>query len=129
MVAVYNSDHLQRKLAVYDQREIALSGAPSVEYPIALPHPETGRRGLYFAGGEMVEILGLSETERLAVVEQMSRHLFDYEGLSYRHHWRPGDLMVWDNRRVIHSATLYDYEGHPRLLHHICGAGRQPVSA
>ena len=51
-----------------------------MEYPIAcsIPRPAAG---LYFAGGEMVEILGLTETERLAVVEQMSRHLFDYEGL------------------------------------------------
>jgi taurine dioxygenase len=124
MIALYNSDHLQRKLAVYDEREIQLSGAPSVEHPIVLPHPETGRRCLYFAGGEMVEILGLTEVERVAVVEQVSRHLFEYPGLTYSHRWCPGDLMVWDNRRVIHSATFYNYDGHPRLLHHICGAGR-----
>jgi len=124
LIAIYNSDHLQRKLGVYDQREVQLTGAPDVDYPIVLVHPETCRRSLYFSGGEMVAINGLSEEERMAVVEAMSNHLFDHPGLAYRHHWRRGDLMLWDNRRVIHSATFYDYDGHPRLLHHICGAGR-----
>jgi taurine dioxygenase len=129
LVAVYNSDHLQREPAVFAQREVQLSGAPDVDYPIVLVHPETCRRALYFSADEMVAIIGLSEEERNAVIEALSSHLFDHPGLAYRHHWRPGDLMVWDNRRVIHSATFYDYDGHPRLLHHICGAGRGIVTS
>jgi taurine dioxygenase len=125
MVAVYNSDHLQKKLAVYDEREIQLSGSPDVEYPIVLAHPETGRRAIYFAGGEMVEIKGLSEEERVQVVAQMSDHLFNANHLAYSHHWVPGQLLVWDNRTIIHSATFYNYAGHPRLLHHICGSGQE----
>jgi taurine dioxygenase len=125
MVCVYNSDHLQKKLSVYDSREIQLSGSPDVEHPLVLTHPETGRRAIYFAGGELVDIKGLGETERLAVIEELSQHLFTSPHLCYQHHWAPGDLLVWDNRTVIHSATFYDYEGHPRLLHHICGSGRE----
>jgi len=125
LIAVYNSDHLQRNLAIYEPAGgAALFGAPDVDYPIVLVHPETCRRALYFSGGEMVAIIGLSEEERLAVVEAISSHLFDHPGLAYPHRWRPGDLMVWDNRRVIHTATFYDYDSHPCLLHHICGAGR-----
>ena len=125
MVCVYNSDHLQKKLAVYDSREIELSGAPDVEHPLVLVHPETGRRAIYFAGGELVDIKGLNEQERLAVIAELSEHLFTNPHLTYRHRWQPGDLLVWDNRTVIHSATFYNYEGHPRLLHHICGSGTE----
>lgn len=123
LVCVYNSDHLQKKLSVYDQREIQLAGSPDVEHPLVLTHPETGRKTLYFAGGDMVAIKGVREAERVALIQKISTHLFDHPHLTYRHQWRSGDLLVWDNRTVIHSATLYDYEGFPRLLHHICGSG------
>jgi alpha-ketoglutarate-dependent taurine dioxygenase len=66
--------------------------------------------------------------ERLAVVEQISGHLFDHEDLSDRQRWRPGDLMAWDNRRVTRNATFCD-DGHRRLLRHACGAGHDRVSS
>jgi taurine dioxygenase len=124
LVAVYNSDHLARKLAVYDSREPDLSGAPDVRWPIVMPHPVTGRRGLYFSGGDMVRIEGLSEDERLVLIEELSAHLFSRPHLSYQHHWQPGDVLIWDNRSTLHSATAYNYEGHRRLMHHILGSGR-----
>lgn len=73
----------------------------------------------------MVAIRRISEDERVALIPKISSHLCDYPYLTFRHHSQPGDLLVWDNRTVIHSATLYHYEGFPSLLHHSCGSGRQ----
>ena len=41
----------------------------------------------------------------------------------YAHRWRPGDLLVWDNRWMHHSTTPYTYEGQRRLLHRVSGEG------
>jgi alpha-ketoglutarate-dependent taurine dioxygenase len=125
--ATYNRDHLQRKLAVYDSRPLELTGAPDVSWPLVLEHSSTGRAAFFFAGGEMTRIDGLSEDERLAVMAEISEHLFASPHLLYRHAWQPGDLLVWDNRSVLHSATFYDYAGHSRLLHHAVGAGLPPA--
>jgi alpha-ketoglutarate-dependent taurine dioxygenase len=129
LMATYNSDHLQRKLAVYDNRPLDLTGAPDARWPIVATHPVTGRKGLYFSGGDMVSIDGLDEDERLALVAELSEHLFARPHLAYRHRWQPGDLLVWDNRSVMHSATTYDYDGHPRRLHHIVGGGARSAMA
>jgi alpha-ketoglutarate-dependent taurine dioxygenase len=127
LMATYNSDHLQRKLAVYDSRPLELSGAADVEWPLVLEHSTSGRPAFFFAGGEMTQLAGLTEQERLDVVAEISDHLWASPALTYRHAWRPGDLLVWDNRSVLHSATFYDYAGHPRLLHHVIGAGLSPL--
>jgi len=125
--ATYNRDHLQRKLAVYDSRPLELTGAPDVSWPLVMAHSATGRSAFFFAGGEMTKIDGLSEDERLAVMAEISEHLFSSPHLLYRHAWEPGDLLVWDNRSVLHSATFYDYAGCSRLLHHAVGAGLSPA--
>lgn len=126
-ICTYNRDHLQRKLAAYDSRPLELTGAPDARWPLVIDHPVTGRAAFFFAGGEMTQIDGLSETERLGVVAEISDHLFTHPHLCYSHSWEPGDLLVWDNRSVLHSATSYNYAGHDRLIHHAIGAGLVPL--
>ena len=41
----------------------------------------------------------------------------------YRHHWRAGDLLIFDNRNVLHSATAYDYADQRRLIRQIIVGG------
>lgn len=126
-VCTYNRDHLQRKLAVYDSRPLELTGAPDVQWSLVIEHAVTGRPAFFFAGGEMTEIDGLDEAQRLRVVAEITDHLFANPHLCYSHAWEPGDLLVWDNRSVLHSATFYNYAGHSRLIHHAIGAGLPPL--
>jgi taurine dioxygenase len=47
---------------------------------------------------------------------------------TYRHHWEPGMVALWDNRCLVHSATG-GYEGHRRELHRLTIADRTPTAS
>jgi taurine dioxygenase len=77
---------------------------PPVVHPVVRVHPETGKRALFVSEGFTTHILDISETESAAILEQ----LFAAEkakDIIYRHKWRPGDMVMWDNRAVIHLAA------------------------
>jgi len=75
-----------------------------VFHPIIRTHPETGRRGLYFDPGKILRIEGLDEGESDALIEELTERMIRPEG-EYRHRWRPGDVVIWDNRCSYHRAA------------------------
>jgi alpha-ketoglutarate-dependent taurine dioxygenase len=87
-------------------------------------HPETGETGLYVSG-HAVGVEGMDPEQGRALV----RKLVDWctrEGRVYRHRWREGDVVLWDNRCMLHRAEGFD-ERHPRVMHHVRVAGDAPV--
>ncbi|HVM81658.1 MAG TPA: TauD/TfdA family dioxygenase [Stellaceae bacterium] len=77
---------------------------PPVIHPLAVRHPFTGRLCLYCDPGYTVEILGLPAAESRALLEE----LFEFQTrpeFQYRHVWRVGDVLMWDNVATIHMAT------------------------
>jgi alpha-ketoglutarate-dependent taurine dioxygenase len=46
----------------------------------------------------------------------------------YRHRWQPGDVLLWDNRCMLHRAQGFD-DAHARVMHHVRVAGEGPVIA
>jgi len=83
-------------------------------HPIVRCHPETGEPGLFCSMGYTVGIDGLDAAEARALLIDLFLHQ-GQEAFVYRHRWSPGDLLLWDNRSVIHMAEG-GYEGHARLL-------------
>ncbi len=47
--------------------------------------------------------------------------------VQYRHRWRPHDLLIWDNRGALHTATPYDMERHRRLVYRTSVRGEVPI--
>ena len=86
-----------------------------VFHPIIRTHPETGRQGLYFDPGKILRIEGLDETESDAVIEELTERMIQPEG-EYRHRWRKGDVVIWDNRCSYHKAAG-DYPPEEDLVH------------
>ena len=81
--------------------------------PVVKVHPETGRKSLY-TGRHAYGIPGLDEAES----EQLLRETLDaacQPPRTYRHTWSPGDIVVWDNRCLMHRACPYDTT-QPRVL-------------
>ncbi len=70
-------------------------------------HPQTGEK-ILFVGMYASEIIGLPLAEGRALITQLQEHATQPHFV-YAHKWRPGDLVVWDNRCLIHKATD-DYE-------------------
>jgi len=75
-----------------------------VFHPIIRVHPETGRKGLYFDPGKILRIEGLEAQESHDLIEELTARMIQPEG-EYRHHWRRGDIVIWDNRCSYHKAA------------------------
>ena len=75
-----------------------------VFHPIIRRHPETGRRALYFDPGKILRIEGLEVQESDSLIEELSGRMIQ-PGTEYRHRWRKGDVVIWDNRCSYHKAA------------------------
>jgi taurine dioxygenase len=75
-----------------------------VRHPIVRTHPETGRKALYFDPGKILRIDGIDDAESDALIEELAARMIRPEG-EYRHRWRKGDVVIWDNRCSYHKAA------------------------
>ena len=75
-----------------------------VFHPIIRVHPETGRKGLYFDPGKILRIEGLEAQASDDLIEELTARMIQPEG-EYRHRWRRGDIVIWDNRCSYHKAA------------------------
>ena len=75
---------------------------PAVEHPLVKTMPY-GRKALY-VGGHCIGVAGMAAEEGRELVERLYDHATQPEYI-YRHHWRPYDLVIWDNRCTMHAAT------------------------
>ena len=82
--------------------------------PLVRVHPETGVKNL-FIGRHAFGIPGLSRQRSRELLAQLLEHVVDEPTRVYQHQWREGDLLVWDNRALLHRARPYDYS-EPRVL-------------
>ena len=101
-----------------------LAQVPDVVHPVVRTHPETGRKALFVNEGFTVGIAGLAQDEGRTLLEALFRHSVRPEHV-YRHHWRAGDLVMWDNRCTMHRATDYDLR-HARAMHRTTIQGDSP---
>jgi taurine dioxygenase len=75
-----------------------------VFHPIIRTHPETGRKALYFDPGKILRIEGVPGPESDALIEELTDRMIQ-PGAEYRHTWRQGDVVIWDNRCSYHKAA------------------------
>jgi len=85
-----------------------------VRHRIARPHPVTGRKALYAVSGSSFGIEGMPEDEALSLLDELKRHATQEKYL-YRLSYGVGDVALWDNASLLHSATLTDPDD-PRTL-------------
>ena len=86
-----------------------------VLHPIVRTHPETGRKALYFDPGKIVRIEGLEPAESNALIEEITERMIQPDA-EYRHKWRVGDIVIWDNRCSYHLAAG-DYPPEEERIH------------
>ncbi len=87
---------------------------PLITHPLVRPHPVTGRKALYAVSGSSYGIVGMPDDEAVALLDELAAHATQAKYvLSYA--YRVGDLVIWDNASLLHSATLTDPDD-PRTL-------------
>lgn len=89
---------------------------PPVIQPMVRAHPESGRKALYVSTAVTTRIVGMSQEESDAILEFLFRHQTRVE-FTYRHNWRPNDILMWDNRSVLHMAVPDNDHVQDRLMH------------
>jgi taurine dioxygenase len=99
---------------------------PPVRHPIVRTHPRTGRKCLYVMRDDCTGIDGMEPDEAEALIAALADHIVK-PAFVYRHQWRPGDVLMWDNCMVQHRA-IQDYDmPQRRLMHRTTMGGAVPA--
>ncbi|MFM8563058.1 MAG: TauD/TfdA dioxygenase family protein [Acidimicrobiia bacterium] len=93
-------------------------------HPLVTTHPETGRTVLFFNRAYVRDLVGVDRDEATELLEFLHHHTTDAR-FHYRHRWRTGDVVIWDNRSTQHNA-INDYAGFRRELHRTTVRGSTP---
>lgn len=119
--AVHSMVHLFERQAAENPQKVPLTETqraqvPDVVHPLVRRHPCTGRRSLLL--GELIirNIVGVGTAESADLLEQLHVHA-TAERYVYSHRWAEGDLVIWDNRATMHTASPCDHTRHQRLLY------------
>ena len=102
-----------------------LATRPPVVHPLVRTHPETGRKALYLGRNRMDHIVGMDREAGHRLIDDLVAHSTQPQFV-YRHKWRRGDIVIWDNRCLMHKANGDYPEGARRLMHRIIVAGTVP---
>jgi taurine dioxygenase len=124
-VHVYQSKYSPRRLGHISEESLRDIPPPGV-HPLVRTHPENGRKALYLNPVRMESIVGMEDAEALTLIDDLMRHATQQK-YEYRHQWRYGDWVIWDNRSVLHQAnTDYDVTQR-RYLYRLMLKGEVPA--
>src|SRR6516225_4146031 len=124
-VHVYQSKYSPRPLGKITEESRSKLPPPGV-HPLVRTHPDNGRKALFLNPVRMESIVGMEDKEALALIEELMRHATQ-KNYEYRHKWRHGDWVLWDNRSVMHQANP-DYDMRERrYLYRLMLKGETPV--
>ena len=123
-VHVYQSRHSERKLMALS--DAAREKVPdAVAHPLVRTHPESRRKSLYLNPIRIEGIVGVEEREALSLLDELLAHATQAK-FEYRHRWRQGDMVMWDNRCLMHKANGdYDMD-QVRYLYRVMLKGEVP---
>lgn len=98
---------------------------PPVPQALVRANPRHGRKA-FFVGSHACEIVGMPTGEARALLRDLLQRATRPE-LVYTHRWLPGDLVMWDNRCVLHRGRPWDESAYRRVMHRTTVAGQDPV--
>jgi taurine dioxygenase len=122
---VYQSKYSERKLPRLTEERTNIASR-SVVHPIIRRHPETGRKAIYINPIRIEEIVGLPEQKALPLLDELLEHATQ-EKFQYRHKWKAGDVVIWDNRCLMHKANGDYPVTEVRYLYRVMLRGDRPV--
>jgi len=80
---------------------------PEVVHDMVLENPVTGERSLYLSPNHTISIENMSEDDGRALFDALLNHALRPESI-YTHEWRNGDVLIWDNTRLLHRRGAFD---------------------
>jgi len=122
---VYQSKYSKRKLPSLSQERSKIA-SESVLHPIVRTHPGTGRKALYINPIRIEGVVGMPEQKALALLDELLEHATQ-EKFQYRHKWKAGDVVIWDNRCLMHKANGDYPVSEVRYLYRLMLKGDRPA--
>ncbi|MBT5264751.1 MAG: TauD/TfdA family dioxygenase [Rhodospirillaceae bacterium] len=114
-------------MAVHDYDTIRAPGRPTkltatedsetaeVIHPLIRTHEDTGAKAIYYNANRTDRVTGMEREESDALLDEIAEQHTRPQYV-YRHEWRVGDLLVWDNRCLVHSVNM-DFPVQQSRLH------------
>ena len=125
--AVHSWEANRRNTGNKPATEAEMRERPPVAHPMVRFHPATGRKSLYI-GIHTSHVEGMPEAEGRRLLDELLAHATQRQFV-YAHKWRPGDLVMWDNRCLLHRVVAnYEMDRYRRILHRTVVKGVVPQS-
>lgn len=118
-LSAFNARHTPGRHSVTEETRRRFPPQPQ---PLVRVHPVTGARSLFLCPAVISHIEGMSPAASGALIEDLMTHATE-ERFVYRHRWQAGDLVAWDNRCTLHTASLFDHTKYLRLMFRTTVAG------
>jgi taurine dioxygenase len=124
-VHVYQSKYSPRPLGQITDKSRTELPPPGI-HPLVCTHPENGRKALFLNPVRIESIIGMEDKDALKLIDELMQHATQKK-YEYRHKWRNGDWVIWDNRSVMHQANP-DYDmNERRYLYRLMLKGAAPA--
>jgi alpha-ketoglutarate-dependent taurine dioxygenase len=106
----------------YQNIQSQMEQFPPMRQSLVREHPVTGAKSLYVCPAVISYIEGMDPADSAALIETLIAHVTQPRTV-YTHRWHQGDLVMWDNRAVLHTASLFDHTRYQRLMYRTTVAG------
>ena len=127
LIAVHSYDTMRAPARAVKRTPKEIAETPDVEHPLIRVHDETGNKAIYFNSNRTDRIVGLERKESDLLLDQIHKHMTQKK-YRYDHNWSVGDVVIWDNRCLIHSVNV-DYPiGEQRIHLRTIIEGKRPSS-
>ena len=124
--AVHGYDTMRAPARATKRSKQEVDETPDVVHPLIRTHDETGQKTIYVNTNRTDRIVGMDRAASDALLDEIYAHVTRPEYV-YRHEWRVGDLLIWDNRCLMHSVNMDFPVGQTRLHQRILLKGAKPV--
>lgn len=123
--AEYSYLHMLRTCMEREPTEEEMARETTARHPLVRTHAETGRKSLYI-GMYCASLVGFGPVEARELIRELGEHA-TRDAFVYTHRWRDGDVVLWDNRCLLHRALPnYDMQGQRRVLRRVVTVGEVP---
>jgi len=124
--AVHSYDTMRAPARAPERTEIERQETPDVIHPLVRTHEDTGRKAIYFNANRTDSIVGMDRKSSDELLDWLHQHIKQRK-YRYDHVWHTGDILLWDNRCLVHSVNTDFPVGQPRVHQRILLKGTRPV--
>lgn len=124
--AVHSYDTFRSPARAAKRMKLEEDETPDVVHPLIRTHEDTGKKAIYLNANRTDRIVDMPRAESDALLDELHDHMTQPK-YQYHHKWRVGDLLVWDNRCLVHSVNMDFPVAQKRLHQRILLSGTAPI--